>query len=142
MRVNRRFAVRVCALLLLASQACGLRDAPPTVVDVKLYRDEGMSAEAYSFSGRDTVYVTATINGFWGRGKVRGRLVIVDARDQRPGPVPGLEMTLELPGSPAATFSYGPPSPRWPPGRYQIEVTSFDAAGAQKSQKSAEFIIS
>ena len=141
MSVGRRLAVRVCALLLLASQACGFRDAPPAVTGVRLYSDAAMSAAANSFGGRDTVYVTAPIANFWGRGKVRGRLIIVDARDQRPGPVPGLERTLELPGSPAATFYFGPPPPRWPPGRYQIEVTTFDAAGAQKSQKSAEFTI-
>ena len=77
-----------------------------------------------------------------GAVKVKGLLAFEDVEGQQAGPIPGLEKTLDLPGSGTATYSFTPPASGWPKGKYKIEVTLMDDSGVQKDQKTATFTVS
>ena len=69
-------------------------------------------------------------------------MVFDDVEGQPSGPIPGLEQTLDLPGSGTATYTFTPPAAGWPKGKYKLEVLMMNADGEQKDQKSASFTVS
>lgn len=129
-------------LLLCAALACNFSASTANISSVKLGKNQTVSQETSSFSADDTVYALATISNAPGAVKVRGRLVIEDVEGQQRGPVPGLETTIDLPGSGTATFTFSPPSSGWPKGKYKVEVIMLDEGGEQKDQKEADFTVS
>jgi hypothetical protein len=108
---------------------------------LKLGKDQGVSAETSSFAEGDTVYAIATVSNAPGAVKVKGRLVIDQVEGEKSGPIPGLEKTLDLPGSGTATYTFSPPAAGWPKGKYKVEVIMVNEAGEQKDQKTANFTV-
>ncbi|MBC7930665.1 MAG: hypothetical protein H7Z38_08860 [Rubrivivax sp.] len=128
--------------LLVVALACNYSASTANISDLKLGKDKDISQETSSFSAKDTVYALATISNAPGAVKVTGRLVIEEVAGQQSGPIPGLEKTLELPGSTTATFNFSPPTAGWPAGKYKMEVLMLNEAGEQKDQKAVSFTVS
>jgi len=129
-------------ILLLAAIACNFSASTANISDLKLGKNPTASPETNSFGASDTVYAVATISNAPGAVKVTGRLVIADVEGEQSGPIPGLEKTLDLPGSATATFTFTPPPAGFPKGKYKVEVLMLNEAGEQKDQKTAEFTVS
>ncbi len=131
----------ICSvLLLLVILACSMSTA--NLSSLKVSKDKAGSSETSAFGPNDTVYVVGTVSNAPGKVKVKGLLAFDDVAGQQPGPIPGLEKTLDLEGSGTATYTFTPPPAGWPKGKYKVEVTLMDDSGAQKDQKSATFTIS
>jgi len=109
---------------------------------LKVSKDKAGSSETSTFGPNDTVYVVGTASNAPGKVKVKGLLAFDDVAGQQPGPIPGLEKTLDLEGSGTATYTFTPPPDGWPKGKYKVEVTLMDDSGAQKDQKTATFTVS
>lgn len=129
-------------LLLFAALACNFSASTANISSVKLGKDRAVSQETSGFGTGDTVYALATISNAPDAVKVRGRLVIEDVAGQQQGPVPGLETTVDLPGSGTATFTFSPPSSGWPKGKYKVEVIMLNEGGEQKDEEAADFTVS
>jgi hypothetical protein len=127
-------------MLLAILIACSFSTA--SVSSLKIGKDKAVSAESSSFGPNDTIYAVGTIANAPGAVKVKGLLAFEDVAGEQPGPIPGLEKTLDLPASGTATYSFTPPPSGWPKGKYRIEVTLMDDTGAQKDQKTASFTVS
>ena len=131
----------ICSVLLLVViLACSMSTA--NLSSLKVSKDKAGSSETSAFGPNDTVYVVGTVSNAPGKVKVKGLLAFDDVAGQQPGPIPGLEKTLDLEGSGTATYTFTPPPAGWPKGKYKVEVTLMDDSGAQKDQKSATFTIS
>jgi len=120
--------------------ACSYSTA--NISSLKLGKDKTVASETSSFAPTDTIYAVGTVANAPGAVKVKGLLAFEDVEGQQAGPIPGLEKTLDLPGSGTATYSFTPPPSGWPKGKYKIEVTLMDDSGAQKDQKTATFSVS
>lgn len=126
-----------CAVLLVAVGACS--SGPPAISEVKIGKDKEVTNAANSFDTRDTLFAVANIDNPPAKGKVVGRLAIIDVEGQEPGPIPGLETTLDLAGGMnKVNFNFSAPTAGWPDGKYRIEVVLLDESGAEKDQKVAE----
>ena len=135
---------RITLVIVLAASvgvfACSFSTAH--LSSLKIGKDKEASHETNSFSAHDTVYGVATVSNAPGKIKVKGRLAIEDVAGQQPGPIPGLEKTLDLDGSGTATFTFTPPSDGWPKGKYKLETIMMNEQGEEKDQKSARFSVS
>jgi hypothetical protein len=128
----------LASLLLLAAVAC--KSHRPALENVKMAKDKNAAQPASTFDARDTLYAVAEIDNPPEKGKVLGRLVIVDVPGQQPGPIPSLETTLDLTGGTnQVNFNFIPPTAGWPNGKYQLQVVLLDGTGRQQDQKSADF---
>jgi hypothetical protein len=137
--MNGSLSRRVLALTvsLIAVGACS--SGPPAISDLKVGKDKEVTQAASAFEARETLFAVATIDNPPDNGKVIGRLVIVDVPGQQPGPIPGLEATVDLGGAiNTANFNFSAPNAGWPDGKYKIDVVLVDASGAEKGTKSAE----
>jgi hypothetical protein len=125
--------------LLAVALACNMTTA--NISSVKVGKDKAATQETTSFGPNDTVYVVATIGNSPGKMKVKGRMDFDDVEGQKPGPIPGLEKTLDLDGSGTATYSFTPPPEGWPKGKYKVEVVMTTDSGEQKDQKTVSFSV-
>jgi hypothetical protein len=131
----------ICAGMLLAILlACSYSTA--NISSLKIGKDKAVSSESSGFAPNDTIYAVGTVANAPGAVKVKGLLAFEDVAGEQAGPIPGLEKTLDLPGSGTATYTFTPPPTGWPKGKYKIEVTLTDESGAQKDQKTATFSVS
>jgi hypothetical protein len=133
-----KWIVAGLGLLLILAVACTTETA---IKSVKLGKDAAVSSETSAFATGDTVYAVADISS-GGKVKVTGRLLIDEVEGQTKGPIPGLEVTKDLPSSGTVNFNFTPPTAGWPKGKYTLEVVLTDDAGAQKGTKSANFTVS
>ena len=140
MRMSRLNFAIASGLLAIAVIACSASTA--NLSSLKLSTDKSGSPEASTFSSGDTIYGVATVSNAPGKVKVKGRLVVEDVEGQQSGPVPGLEKTLELPGSGTATYTFTPPPRGWPAGKYKVEVILTDDDGKERDTKTASFSVS
>lgn len=140
MRTSRLNFALASGLLAIAVLACSASTA--NLSNLKLSTDKSGSPEASTFSPTDTIYGVATVSNAPGKVKVKGRLVIDDVPGQQAGPVPGLEKTLELPGSGTATYTFTPPPQGWPKGKYKVETILMNEDGQEKDTKTASFSVS
>ncbi len=125
-------------VLLVAVGAC--KSGPPSISELTVGKDKEVTQASNAFTATETVYAVAKIENPPENGKVVGRLAIVDVAGQQPGPIAGLEATVSLTaGMNVANFNFSAPTAGWPDGKYRIDVTLLDGAGAEKGQKSAEF---
>jgi len=131
------FAAVLGLMLVLACSA-----TTANLSSLKLSKDKSGSPETSTFAADDTIYAVGVVSNAPGKVKVKGALAFEDVEGQKPGPIPGLEKTLDLDGSGTATYTFTPPPSGWPKGKYKIEVTLMDDSGQQKDQKSASFSIS
>jgi hypothetical protein len=141
MSTQRRDLALALGLLLAFALGCNFSASTANIESLKLGKDQAMSQETSSFGANDTVYAVATIANAPGAVKVTGRLVIESVEGEESGPVPGLEKTLDLPGSGTATYTFTPPPTGFPPGRYKVDVVMLNENGEQKDQKSASFTV-
>jgi hypothetical protein len=128
--------------LLCTVLACNFSASTANISSLKVGKDANLSAETDNFAAGDTIYAVAVISNASEKLKVKGRLVVDDVEGQQSGPIPGLEKTLDLPGSGTASFTFSPPSSGWPKGKYKMEVLMMNEAGEQKDQKTAGFTVS
>lgn len=140
MRTTTLNSALALSLLVIAVLACSATTA--NISALKVAKDESASKETSSFEANDTIYGVATISNAPGKVKVKGRLAIEDVEGQKPGPIPGLEKTLDLGGSGTATYTFTPPPSGWPKGKYKLEVILMNDAGEQSDTKSASFSVS
>lgn len=142
MRTNRVNLALSLGLLILAGLACNYSASTANISDLKLGKDKEVSQATTTFAGNDIVYAVATVSNAPGKVHVKGQLAIENVEGEQPGPIPGLEKTLDLDGSGTATFTFTPPPSGWPKGKYKVDVTMTDDGGQQKDQKSASFSVS
>lgn len=128
------------ATLVAVGLACSVTTA--NLSSLKIGKDKAVTSETNTFGPSDTVYAVGTVSNAPGKVKVKGLLAFEDVAGQTPGPIPGLEKTLDLEGSGTATYTFTPPPDGWPKGKYKIEVILMDEGGAQKDQKTAIFTVS
>jgi hypothetical protein len=128
-------------VLVFAALACNFSASTANISDLKLGKDQAATQQTSSFAATDTVYAVATISNAPGAVKVKGRLAFEDVEGEQSGPIPGLEKTLDLPGSGTATYTFTPPTSGFPKGKYKVEVFMLNEAGEQKDQKSASFTV-
>src|SRR5687768_13566699 len=114
MRTIREGLMVPLGLLLFAAMACNYSATTANISGLKLGKDKDVTQEASSFGANATVYALATISNAPGALKVKGRVLIDEIAGQERGPIPGLEKTLDLPGSATASFSFSPPRAGWP----------------------------
>jgi hypothetical protein len=141
MRTKRWDIALGLGLLIFAGLACNFSASTANLSGLKLGKDQAVSAETSSFAEGDTVYAIATVSNAPGAVKVKGRLVIDQVEGEKSGPIPGLEKTLDLPGSGTATYTFSPPAAGWPKGKYKVEVLLLNESGEQKDQKTADFSV-
>ena len=141
MRTARGGLLVSLGVLVFVALACNFSASTANISDLKLYKDKAATQATTSFAASDTVYAVATISNAPGAVKVTGRLVIEDVEGEQSGPIPGLEKTLDLPGSTTATYTFTPPPSGFPAGKYKVEVLMLNDAGEQKDQKSASFTV-
>jgi hypothetical protein len=140
MTKSRLSFVIATGLLLAVVLACNVSTV--NLSSLKISKDKTASSETSSFGPNDTVYAVGTVANAPGKVKVKGLLAFEDVEGQKPGPIPGLEKTLELEGSGTATYTFTPPPDGWPKGKYKIDVILLDDAGAEKDKKSGTFSVS
>ena len=141
MRTARGGLLVSLGVLVFAALACNFSASTANISDLKLGKDQTASQSTNTFAASDTVYAVATISNAPGAVKVKGRLAIEDVEGEDSGPIPGLEKTLDLPGSGTATYTFTPPPSGWPPGKYKLEALMLNEQGEQKDQKSASFTV-
>ena len=141
MRTKRWDIALGLGLLIFAGLACNFSASTANISGLKIGKDKDVTAETSSFAANDTVYAVATVSNAPGAVKVKGRLAIDEVEGEQSGPIPGLEKTLDLPGSGTATYTFSPPPTGWPKGKYKVEVLMLDEKGEQKDQKSANFSV-
>jgi hypothetical protein len=141
MRTARGGLAVSLGVLVFAALACNFSASTANISDLKLGKDQAATQTTSSFAAADTIYAVATISNAPGAVKVKGRLTIEDVEGEQAGPIPGLEKTLDLPGSGTATYTFTPPADGFPKGKYKVEVFLLDDGGQQKDQKSASFTV-
>lgn len=140
MRSKRWNPVLGLSFLVIAALACNFTTA--NISSLKLGKDKNVSQETSTFSPRDTIYAVATISNAPGAVKVKARLVIEDVAGQQSGPIPGLEVSVDMPASGSVPINFSPPTNGFPKGKYKVEVLMLNEGGEQKDQKAADFTIS
>ena len=141
MRTKRWDLALGLGLLIFAGLACNFSASTANISGLKIGKDKNVTAETNSFAAGDTVYAVATVSNAPGAVKVKGRLAIDEVEGEQSGPIPGLEKTLDLPGSGTATYTFSPPPSGWPKGKYKVEVIMLNENGEQKDQKTANFSV-
>ncbi|HJQ33957.1 MAG TPA: hypothetical protein VJ866_17385 [Pyrinomonadaceae bacterium] len=142
MRTTRINLLLGLGLLVAFAVACNFSASTANISELKLGKGQGATPEATSFAASDTVYAVATVSNVPDKVKVRGVLSFEDVEGEQKGPIPGLEKTLDLPGSGTASYTFTPPPSGWPKGKYKIDVYLLDDGGQQKDTKSATFTVS
>jgi len=140
MKTNQALSTSAIALFGALAFACSFSTAH--ISSLKIGKDRAVGQESSTFAPADAVYAVATVSNAPGKVKVKGQLAIEDVAGQKPGPVPGLEKTLDLEGSGTATFSFTPPPDGWPAGKYKIETIMLNEQGEEKDRKAASFSVS
>lgn len=139
MRTNRLNLMLGLAVFVVAALACSYSSA--NLSSLKVGKDRAVAQEVTSFSPGDTIYGVAEVSNAPGKVKVTGRLHSEGIEGVENGPLPGLEKTLDLPGSGTATYTFTPPPSGWPPGKYKLEALMLNEDGEQKDQKSVSFTV-
>jgi hypothetical protein len=142
MRLNRTNTFLALTIFLGVVLACKFSATTANISGLKIGKDKSVATESSSFGPHDTVYAVTDVSNVPGKVKVKGRLAIEDVEGQTRGPVPGLEDTVELPGSGTATFTFSPAPAGWPKGKYKLEVLLLTEDGEQKDTKSTTFTVS
>ena len=141
MRTARGGLAVSLGVLVFVALACNFSASTANISDLKLGKDQAATQPTTTFAPSDTIYAVATISNAPGAVKVTGRLAIEDVEGEDKGPIPGLEKTLDLPGSGTATYTFTPPPSGFPKGKYKVEVLMLNEAGEKKDEKSATFTV-
>src|SRR6185369_3862522 len=107
---SKQWGLSVGLCLLLASAvACSFSVSTANISSLKLGTDKTVTKETTNFSATDTIYGVAEVSNAPNKVKVKGTFVIDNVEGEKSGPVPGLDTTVDLPGSGTATFTFTPP---------------------------------
>lgn len=131
--------VAILAALAL-STGCSVSFSTANMSSLKVGKEKPVAHEVTSFGPQDTIYATATISNSPGLVKVKGSFIVEDVPGQKPGPVPSLETTVDLPSGGDANFTFTPGNP-WPAGKYKFEAVMMNENGEAKDTKSVSFTI-
>src|SRR5260370_3678244 len=142
MRIKGGIVTISLGLMFASGVACHFSVSTGNLSGLKLGKDKGASQQTTSFAADDTIYAVAEVSNAPSKVKVKGRLSFEDVPGQDTAPIPGLEKTLDLPGSGTATYTFSPPADGWPKGKYKMEVFMLNEDGEQKDQKAASFTVS
>lgn len=136
------FACALC-LVLFTALACKFSFSTANISGLKISKDKEGNNVTSSFGPNDKVYAVAEVSNAPGKLKLKTRLLFDNVAGQTSGtPVPGMETTLDLPGSDTGNFTFTPPTAGWPNGSYKIEVSMLNEDNEQKDQKTATFSVS
>ena len=141
MRTARGGLLVSLGLFVFAAMACNFSASSANISDLKLGKDQTASQPTTTFAPTDTIYAVATVSNVPDKVQVKGRLAIESVEGEQAGPIPGLEKTLDLPGSGTATYTFTPPPDGFPKGKYKVEVFMLNESGEQKDQKSMNFTV-
>ncbi|MDX6692622.1 MAG: hypothetical protein QOF02_225 [Blastocatellia bacterium] len=142
MNAKRWNLVCALAIVLAATLACKFSFTTANISSLKLSKEKDGSTNS-SFGRQDKVYAMADVSNAPGKMKLKGRLLIDNIEGYKSGdPVPGMETTIDLPGSSMGYFTFSPPSAGWPKGSYKVEVSLINEDGEQKDQKTDTFSVS
>lgn len=142
MNINRRCMTIGLATFLLIAPACSFSVSTANLSGLKIGKDKAVSQPATTFAPGETIYAVADVSNAPGAVKVKGQLVVENVEGQKPGPIPGLEASVDLPGSGQATFTFSPPEAGWPKGTYRLDVDMLEGDGPPKGHTSATFTVS
>ena len=132
----------VVVLTLALMLACKFSFTTANISSLKISKDKEGSSVASSFGPKDTIYAVAEVSNAPGKVKLKGRLLIDKVEGYTSGmAVPGIEATIDLPGSGFGTFTFTPPTAGWPGGSYKVEVSLLNEDGEQKDQKTETFSV-
>lgn len=129
-------------ILLVTAPVCHLSTMTGNISSLKLGKNKSVSQQADNFAPQDTIYAVTVISGVSGAVQVKGRLVVEDVPGINPGPIRGLEATVNLPGNGPASFEFSAPTKGWPKGKYQLEILLLNENGEQVDKKAASFMVS
>ncbi len=141
MQTKQFYSTLVVILLLVAGSACSVSVSTANLSSLKLGKEKPVTQEVNSFGHADTIYATVGISNNPGTVKVKGHLIIEDVEGQKPGPIPGIETTVEMPSSGDVNFNFTPPTNGWPSGKYKFEALMLNENGEQKDSKSQVFMV-
>jgi type 1 fimbria pilin len=142
MRIKRWSLALGLSVFLAGSVACQFNVSTANLSSLKLGKDKSVTPETSNFGTEDTIYAAAVVSNSPSKVKVKCQLAVEDVEGQKPGPIPGLETTLDLDGSGTATFNFSAPTAGWPKGKYKVDVVMLNEEGQQKDQKTASFTVS
>lgn len=143
MSVKRWNLACALGLILVTMLACKFSFSTANLSSLKISKDKSGSPETSSFNSRDTIYAVADVSNAPSKTKLKGRLLYDNVAGQTSGTLfPGLETTIDLPGSGNGTFTFTPPASGWPNGSYKIEVTMLNEDNEQKDQKTGTLTVS
>ncbi len=141
MNLTRKFSVLALLGLLTMVAACSFNVSTANIGGLKMGKDKEMQQETTTFESNETIYSAVVISSNPGTVKVKGSLHIVEVEGQKAGPIPGLEMTVTVPGAGTANFNFTQPNNGWPKGKYKFEALMNNEDGEQKDSKSQEFTV-
>jgi hypothetical protein len=141
MRAKQFYFTIGIIFLLVTGSACSVSYSTANISSLKMGKEKPVGNEVRTFAPEDTIYATAVIANNPGTVKVKGQMIIEDVAGQQPGPIPGLEVTVEMPNSGDANFTFTPNNP-WPAGKYKFDAVMLDENGQQKDQKTVSFSVS
>lgn len=106
------------AFALILALGSGLRssfahsfiNSAASITNVKIGTNKGVTQEATTFGTTDTVYATAEVAEVSEPVNVKAQLVIEDIPGMDPGPIKGLDVTVNLVSSGRADFTFSPPN--------------------------------
>ncbi len=111
------------------------------ISELTLGKDKAMRQPAEEFTTTETIFAAAKISKNEGTVKVIGRLHVVAIAGQKPGPIPGIEITVTIKGEGTANFQFSKPTKGWPLGKYKFEAQVLAENGEQKDVQSYEFTV-
>lgn len=142
MRSSKSNLILSLACLLVATLACNFSATTANLSSLKVSKEKSASTETSTFAPNDTVYIVAQVSNTSDKHKVTSRILFDDVQGESSGtPVQGAEVTIDVPGAAAATFTLTPPVSGWPGGKYKVEVTMKDENGKQIDQKTTGFTV-
>jgi hypothetical protein len=142
MQIKRWYFITSVGLLMAFFSACHFSVSTANLSSLNLGKTKSASPPTANFETTDTIYAVAEVSNASEMLKVKAQVYVVDIPGQKSGPIPGLEVTVDMAGSGQANFNFSPPTAGWPKGKYKVEVLMINSYGDQKDQKTAEFSIS
>lgn len=142
MNVKRWNLACALGLVLLTVLACKFSFTTANLSSLKLSKDEKANSTASSFGPKETIYAIAEVSNAPSKMKLKGRLLFEKVEGNSSGSlVPGMETTIDLPGSTKGTFTFTPPGAGWANGSYKVEISLLAEDGEQKDQKTETFSV-
>ena len=119
----------------------GFDFAAPKIAGLKIGKDKDCTQETDTFGAKETVYAAARISNVSEPVKVKAQLTVEDIPGQQPGPIKGLEATVNIGRNGTANFNFSAPTKGWPKGKYGLEVVVLNEHDEEMDHHGAEFTV-